>query len=57
MGYVRLMRAKPDTSVAEIARKLRRAERTIERYITALKTDEIIGRIGPTKGGYWVVFK
>jgi hypothetical protein len=30
-----------------------RTERIIERLINRLKTGEIVGRVGPAKGGHW----
>ena len=54
---VRMMREKPEITIPEIARLLKRTERTVERQITRLKVDEIIGRIGPTKSGHWEVLQ
>ena len=54
---VRIISGNPDITIPEIARQLRRTERTIERQITQLKADEIIGRIGPKKGGHWEVLR
>ena len=54
---VRLMQETPGITIPELARRMKRTERTVERQITQLKTDEIIGRIGPTKGGRWEVLK
>lgn len=54
---VRLMQEKPDITIPELAQRLKRTERTIERQINKLKADEIIGRIGPAKGGHWEVLK
>ena len=51
-----LMQEKPDITIPEMAQRLKRAERTIERLVNQLKSDEIIGRIGPAKGGHWEVF-
>jgi len=47
----------PDIAIPEMARRLKRTEGTIERLLNKLKADEIIGRIGPTKGGHWEVLK
>jgi predicted HTH transcriptional regulator len=52
-----LMRASPEITIAEIAVKLRRTERTIERLVRELREQEIIGRVGPAKGGHWEVLK
>ncbi len=54
---VRLMLEKPDITIPEIARRLKRTPRAIEMQINRLKADEIIGRIGPAKGGHWEVLK
>ena len=50
------MLEKPDITVPEIARRLKRTPRAIEMQITQMKTDQIIGRIGPARGGRWEVF-
>jgi len=54
---VRLMQEKPDITIPELARHMKRTERTVELQINGLKADEIIGRIGPAKGGHWEVLK
>ena len=54
---VRLIEEKSDITIPELAGRLRRTERTIERLINRLKADEIIGRVGPAKGGHWEVLK
>jgi predicted HTH transcriptional regulator len=54
---VLLLKEKPDITIPELAGRLRRTERTIERLINRLKSDEIIGRVGPAKGGHWEVLK
>ncbi len=52
---VRLMLGKTDITIPEIARRLKRNDRAIEMQINRLKADEIIKRIGPSKGGHWEV--
>ncbi len=54
---VRLMKEKPDITIPEIARRMKRTPRAIEMQINRLKADEIIGRVGPAKGGHWAVLK
>lgn len=54
---VLLIKEKPDITIPELAGRLRRTERTIERLINRLKSDEIIGRVGPAKSGHWEVLK
>lgn len=54
---VRLIAEKSDITIPELAVRLKRTERTIERLINRLKADEIIGRIGPAKGGHWEVLR
>jgi ATP-dependent DNA helicase RecG len=56
-GIIALMRENPEITIPEIARRLKRTERTIERLINKLKAKEIIGRVGPAKGGHWEVLK
>ena len=54
---VELMRNNPEITIPEIASKLRRTTRAIELQIHDLRQQEIIGRIGPAKGGRWAVFE
>ena len=54
---VRLMLEKPEITIPEIARQLKRTPRAIEMQINRLKADEMIGRIGPAKGGHWEVLR
>lgn len=51
------MRINQEITIPEIAEKLNKTERTIERQITKLRTLELIARIGPAKGGRWEVLK
>jgi ATP-dependent DNA helicase RecG len=52
---VELIAEKPDITIPELAAKLKRTERTIERLINRLKAEKVIGRVGPAKGGHWKV--
>jgi len=54
---LQLIKTKPDITIPEMAKRLKRTERTVERLLNKLKADEIIGRVGPRKGGYWEVLK
>jgi ATP-dependent DNA helicase RecG len=52
---VELMLERPEITIPELAQRLKRTERTIERLINQLKADEVVRRIGPAKGGHWEV--
>jgi len=54
---VALMQAQPGITIPEIARRLKRTTRAIEMQVNKLKADEVIGRVGPAKGGHWEVLK
>ena len=54
---VLLMRTTPEITIPEIAVALKRTERTVERLVRQLREDEVIGRVGPAKGGHWEVFE
>ena len=54
---VQLMRDNPTVTLPEIAEATDRLERTIEKLVRKLKEQEIIGRVGPAKGGHWKVFE
>ena len=54
---VRMMLNNREITIPELAIELKRTERTIERLVRKLKEEEIIGRVGPAKGGYWKVFE
>ena len=45
----------PHVSAIEIAIKLGKTSRTVERKLAELKNNNCIRRIGPAKGGYWEV--
>ena len=51
------MRGEPEISLKEIAARLGKTVRAIELQANILKSDERISRIGPAKGGHWVVMK
>ena len=52
---VGLMLEKPEITIPELAQRLKRTERTIERLINQLKANAVIRRVGPAKGGHWEV--
>lgn len=56
-NIVLLMREKPDITIPEIAQRLKKTTRAIDKQINKLKADEVIRRIGPDKGGHWEVLK
>lgn len=45
----------PKTSAKSMAKQLGITTRAVEKNLSSLKADGIIERIGPAKGGYWVV--
>ncbi|MBC2706713.1 MAG: HTH domain-containing protein [ANME-2 cluster archaeon] len=49
------MRENPQVSIPEIAEAIGRTTRAIEMQIAKLKAEGLIKRIGPAKGGHWVV--
>jgi ATP-dependent DNA helicase RecG len=52
---ISLMRENPQVSIPEIAQAIGRTTRAIEMQIAQLKAEGLIERIGPAKGGHWVV--
>lgn len=52
---VELLKKHPEITIPEIADKIHRTERTVERLLHKLREQEIIGRVGPAKGGHWQV--
>jgi len=54
---VELIRVNPAITIPELAQRLKKTDRTIERILRELKAEEIIGRIGPAKGGRWEVLQ
>ena len=46
-----VIRQRPEITIPELAAKSGRTERTLERLVRQLRENEIIGRVGPTKGG------
>jgi ATP-dependent DNA helicase RecG len=54
---LRLIKAKPTISAAEIAQEIGITSRAVEKQIDTLKKAGMIRRIGPAKGGRWEVIK
>ena len=52
---ISLMRENPQVSIPEIAKAIGRTARAIEMQVAQLKAEGLIERIGPAKGGHWVV--
>ena len=52
-----VIRKRPEITIPELAAKLGRTERTIERLVRQLRENEIIGRVGPAKGGHWEILE
>jgi ATP-dependent DNA helicase RecG len=50
-----LMRENPQISIPEITEAIGRTTRAIEMQVAKLKAEGLIERIGPAKGGHWVV--
>jgi ATP-dependent DNA helicase RecG len=50
-----LLKDNPASSIPELAEKLGKSERTIERAVQELRLSGLLKRIGPAKGGYWEV--
>jgi ATP-dependent DNA helicase RecG len=48
---------RPNITIPELAQRLKRTNRTVERLINRLKADGFIKRIGPAKVGHWEVLK
>ena len=44
-------------SLKELAQKIGVASKTIQRDLGRLKSENVIRRIGPDKGGYWQIMK
>ena len=54
---INMIRKQPDITIPELAQHLGITERGVEKQMRQLKGDEVIGRLGPAKGGHWVVLK
>ena len=50
-----IIKENPTTSASELAEKLEKSDRTIERHIEKLKNDGILLRVGSRKTGHWEV--
>lgn len=50
-----LMRENPQVTTGEIAESIGKTTRAIEMQVAKLKVERLIERIGPHKGGHWVV--
>lgn len=54
---LRLIKENKDITTEELAIKIGKSTRTIERQIKKLKDQKLIDRIGSDKGGYWNIVK
>ena len=52
-----LLSKNPAASIPELAEKIEKSERAVERAIRKLREEGRIRRIGPAKGGHWEVVK
>jgi predicted HTH transcriptional regulator len=52
-----LIKENPNIKFAELSKMLNMSVKGIEKNIKLLKTQKLIKRIGPNKGGHWEVFK
>jgi len=52
-----LLKEIPDASAKELAKEIGITPRAVEKNIAALKRRGLLKRIGPDKGGHWVVLK
>ncbi|MCU0576174.1 MAG: winged helix-turn-helix domain-containing protein [Desulfobacterota bacterium] len=52
---IALLRDDGGLSIAELARQIGKSTRAIERALQKLRDTGTIWRIGPDKGGHWVV--
>ncbi len=50
-----LIHANQNITISEMAKTIGITERAIEKQLAKLKDKKIIDRIGPDKGGYWVI--
>ena len=44
-------------STVALAKRIGISEKAVEKHLARLKTDGLIERVGPAKGGHWVVKK
>ena len=54
-SILRLMMAQPSISAKRIAEEVGMSSRGVQKSINALKKRGLVQRIGPAKGGYWLV--
>jgi len=52
-----LLRGNHALAIPELAEKLGKSERTVEREIRKLRLNGFLKRIGPAKGGYWEIIE
>jgi ATP-dependent DNA helicase RecG len=50
-----LLKEMPELSIPEMATRVGKSQRTVERAIRELRSAGKLTRIGPDKGGYWKV--
>ena len=55
--FLDVIRENNAVSLKELAQKIGVASKTIQRDLGRLKSENVIRRIGPDKGGYWQIMK
>jgi len=55
LEIIRLISDNHNISISEMVKTLGISDRTIARYISELKENMIIERVGPDNGGYWKI--
>ena len=52
---VALIQSNPNVTIASMAESLDLSQSGVKKILTKLRKDKIVDRIGPDKGGQWVV--
>ncbi len=54
---LRIIRARPASSITELARQLKISTTAVEKTIKRLKAKGVLKRTGPAKGGHWEILQ
>ena len=56
-AILQLLKEAPELTIPELAHRLGKSERAIERAVRKLRQSDRLVRIGPDKGGHWKVIE
>jgi len=57
LQILKIISEQPTLTIPEIAKMIKKSDSAAERAVRKLREADLVKRIGPAKGGYWLVVK